>query len=82
MCMCVYVCTYIYIYIYIYMYMLSAHSLPWSWRQKRNCRLARDRGGPTKGGFLNNRLFSYADLYLCNEINGMCIHIIYYSGKS
>ena len=32
--------------------------------------LAQDKGGPSKGGFLNNILFS---LYLCNEINGMCI---------
>ena len=35
--------------------------------------LAQDKGGPSKGGFLNNRLFSYTDLYLCNEINGMCM---------
>ena len=35
--------------------------------------LAQYKGGPSKGGFLNNRSFSYADLYLCNEINGMCI---------
>ena len=34
--------------------------------------LAQDKGGPRKGGFLNDRLFSYTDLYLCNEINGMC----------
>ena len=44
--------------------------------------LAQDKGGPSKGGFLNNRLFSYTDLYLCNEINGMCILAITYSGKS
>ena len=35
--------------------------------------LAQDKGGPSKGGFLNNRLFSHTDLYLCNEINGMYI---------
>ena len=35
--------------------------------------LAQDKGGPSEGGFLNNRLFSYTDLYLCNETNGMCI---------
>ena len=35
--------------------------------------LAQDKGGPSKGGFLNNRLFSYTVLYLCREINGMCI---------
>ena len=42
-------------------------------------RLAQDKGGPSKGGFLNHRLFSYAVLYLCSEING--IKIIYHSGK-
>ena len=35
--------------------------------------LAQDKGGPSKGGFLNNQVFSYTDLYLSNEINGMCI---------
>ena len=35
--------------------------------------LAQDKGGPSKGGFLNKRLCSYAHLYLCNEINGMCM---------
>ena len=44
--------------------------------------LAQDKGGPSKGGFLNNRLFSSTDLYLCNEINGMCKYTINYSGKS
>ena len=34
---------------------------------------AQDKGGPSKGGFLNNIVFSYTDLYLCNEINGICI---------
>ena len=34
--------------------------------------LAQDKGGPRKGGFLNNILCSYTDIYLCNEINGMC----------
>ena len=29
--------------------------------------LAQDKGGPSKGGFLNNRSFSYTDLYVCNE---------------
>ena len=37
------------------------------------CYLAQDKGGPSKGGFLNNRLFSYTDLQLCHEVNGMCI---------
>ena len=32
-------------------------------------RPGKDKGGPSKGGFLNNRLFSYTDLYVCNEIN-------------
>ena len=35
--------------------------------------LAQYKGGPSKGGFLNNRLISYTGLYLYNEINGMCI---------
>ena len=35
--------------------------------------LAQDKGGPSKGGFLNNHVFSYTDLCLCNETNGMCI---------
>ena len=33
--------------------------------------LAQDKGGPSKGGLLNNILCSYSDTYLCNEINGM-----------
>ena len=32
---------------------------------------AQDKGGPSKGGFLNNMLFSHTDLYLCSVINGM-----------
>ena len=35
--------------------------------------LAQDKGGPSKGGFLNNISFSYTDLYLCHGINGVCI---------
>ena len=31
-----------------------------------NNHLAQDTGGPSKGGFLNNRLFSHPDLYLRN----------------
>ena len=27
--------------------------------------LAQDKGGPSKGGFLNNRLFSYTRIYIC-----------------
>ena len=27
----------------------------------------KDKGGPSKGGFLNNMLCSYTVLYLCNE---------------
>ena len=34
--------------------------------------LAQDKGGHSKGGFMNNRLFSYTDIYVCNELNGMC----------
>ena len=42
--------------------------------------LAKDKGGPSKGGFLNTILFSYMDLYSCNEINGgMCIYIYIYN---
>ena len=35
----------------------------------------KDKGGPSKGGFLNYILLSYTDTYLCNEINGMCVCI-------
>ena len=31
--------------------------------------LAQDKGGPNKGGFLNNRRRSYTDQYLYNDIN-------------
>ena len=47
----------------------------------------KDKGGPSKGGFLNNRLFVYTDIYIYiyiyvfNEINGMSIEMIYYSGQ-
>ena len=41
-------------------------------RRSLEIHLARDKGGPSKGGFLNNRLCSYTDPYLCNEMNGMC----------
>ena len=34
----------------------------------------KDKGGPSKGGFLNNQLFSYTVLYVCNEINGVYKH--------
>ena len=34
--------------------------------------LAQDKGGPSKGSFLNNTLCSYTDLCVCNDINGMC----------
>ena len=50
--------------------------------------LAQDKGGPSKGGFLDNVLLPYTDLYLCNEINGMCLkndilfrQITYHSGN-
>ena len=48
----------------------------------------KDKGGPSKGGFLNNRLFSYTVLYLCNELNGvytndiLFMKMIYYSGNT
>ena len=35
----------------------------------------KDKGGPSKGGFLNNILFSYTVLYLCNEIDGVYTNI-------
>ena len=35
--------------------------------------LAQDKGSPSKGAFLNNRLLSYTDLHLSDKINGMCI---------
>ena len=38
----------------------------------RNSILAQDKGGPSKGDLLIHLLFSYTDLYLCNEINGVC----------
>ena len=34
----------------------------------------KDKGGPSKGGFLNNRLLSYAVLCSCNETNGVYTH--------
>ena len=49
--------------------------------------LAQDKGGPSKGGFLNNILCSYTDICLCNEIHGVCTNnrllrkIIEYSGN-
>ena len=37
--------------------------------------MAQDKGGPSKGGFLNNILSSYTDMYLCGEINGtVCVY--------
>ena len=59
----IYIHTYVCIYIYIY-----GHSGTFV-----GTNLVQDKGGPSKGGFLNDRLFSYTDLYLCNEFNGMCI---------
>ena len=47
----------------------------------------KDKGGPSKGGFMNNRLCSYTALYLCNEINGvykiisLFMNMMYYSGN-
>ena len=48
--------------------------------------LAQDKGGPSKGGFPNNQLLSYTDIYIyhtciyiyiyiyiCNELDGMCV---------
>ena len=43
--------------------------------------LAQDKGGPSKGGFLNNRLSSYTDLYVCTDTNGMCSQTIHYSER-
>ena len=36
----------------------------------------KDKGGPSKGGFLNNQLCSYTDLYLRNEIKNE-INVVY-----
>ena len=79
------------VYIYIYIERERERDLCSSeWGLRGRLRLSRaagppfwaqDKGGPSKGGFLNNRLFSYTDLYLCNEINGMYIDILYHSGK-
>ena len=70
--MCVYVCMYVYIYI-------SWPALGGVDRSARGvqrvprggCRqvggiydLAQDKGGPSKGGFLKNRLLSYTDIYI------------------
>ena len=47
----------------------------------------KDKAGPSKGGFLNDRLFSHTVLYLCNEIigvyqnNRLLMKIIDYSGN-
>ena len=47
----------------------------------------KDKGGPSKGGFLNNMFVSYTVLYLCHEINGvhknnvLSMKIVYYSGN-
>ena len=49
--------------------------------------LGKDKGGPSKGGFLNDRSFSHTVPYLCNEINGvyqnnrLLMNIIDYSGN-
>ena len=84
--------TYPYIYIYIYIYISLALRPPGTaGRAAAGSSLAiniilyhdilfgADKGGPSKGGFLNNQLSSYTDLCLCHEINGMCKYIIYYS---
>ena len=49
----------------------------------------KDKGGPIKGGFLDNILCPYTVIHLCNEIHGVYTHninmlslmIIYYSGN-
>ena len=55
------------IYIYIYIYMYSNNNIT-----TVITLLAQDKGGPSKGSFLNNTLCSYTDLCVCNDINGMC----------
>ena len=57
-----------------------------TYRKHPVLQLAQDKGGPSKGGFLNNiyiyiYICSHTDLYVCNEINGRCLQAIYYSGK-
>ena len=79
MYICIYIYIYVYIYIYIYIY-IYVRELPHMCAARTHRAQARsptdwhkDNGGPSKGCFLNNILFSYTDLDLCNEINGMCI---------
>ena len=81
------VCVYIYIYIYISIAVTAARIATASCQGQplvqchlSNARivqqvriLAQDKGGPSKGAFLNDHLFSYTDLYVCNDINGVCI---------
>ena len=79
----------LHIYIYIYTYMPLEEVGPYAITLSNPLRrkvcdrakqrgatkhiLAQDKGGPSKGGLLTNRLFSYTDLHLCNGINSACI---------
>ena len=58
-------------YIYIYIYLSISLSLYIYIYTQCTVTLAQDKGGPSKGGFLNNQFFSYTVLYLFNEINGV-----------
>ena len=44
--------------------------------------LAQDKGGPSKGGFLNNRLFSYTDIYIYIYIYIMKLMVCVYNEYS
>ena len=76
----IYIYTYIYIYVYTYVTSCLRRDDPGPPDQRPSkghtwIVLAQDKGGPSKGGFLNNRLFpELADLYSCHEMNGMCIY--------
>ena len=73
----IYTCIYIYIYIYIHKHAdarpldRTAGALPAGRRAKSVLLSGKDKGGPGKGGFLNNHIFSCTVLYLCNEVNGV-----------
>ena len=60
---------YIYIYIYICVYVRASDLSGPS--PSSPLLLAQDKGGSSKGGFLNYLSCSYTDMYSCNGINGM-----------
>ena len=54
----------------------TAPQLTSPWRLFNIRSSGKDKGGPSKGGFLNNIWFSHTVLYLFNEINGVFKHTI------